>query len=178
MIILGIDPGTVLTGFGIIESRNNILTPLHYGVINLPSKQPIPARLQIIYDTILGLTKVYRPDAIAIETAFYGKNVQSALKLGYARGVAILATMHAGAELFEYSPREVKKAVVGNGAASKEQVQFMVGTLLKITSGFKRFDESDALGIAICHALRAFPAVSSKKNWKSFVEAHPERVLK
>ena len=178
MIILGIDPGTVLTGFGIIESRNNILTPLHYGVINLPSKQPIPARLQIIYDTILGLTKEYKPDAVAIETAFYGKNVQSAMKLGYARGVAVLATMHAGAELFEYSPREVKKAVVGNGAASKEQVQFMVGTLLKIKAGFKRFDESDALGIAICHALRVLPTSNSKKNWKSFVEAHPERVLK
>lgn len=178
MVILGIDPGTVLTGYGIIASKNHNLTPLHYGAIALPSKEPIAARLQIIYDTILDLTKQYHPEAIAIETAFYGKNVQSALKLGYARGVAILAAMHAGSELFEYSPREVKKAVVGNGAASKEQVQFMVATLLQIQSGFKRFDESDALGIAICHALRAFPTTGSKKNWKSFVEAHPERVLK
>jgi len=125
MLILGIDPGTIKTGYGIIKYENDFLTSINFGTISIPSKKNIPQKLEIIYDNISALIKKYRPDQYAIETAFYGKNVQSTLKIGYARGVSILAAVHNGLEVNEYSPREIKKSVVGSGAASKEQVNFM-----------------------------------------------------
>jgi len=178
MIILGIDPGTNVTGYGIIKYKENTCTQIASGIIKLPPSKPIPHRLKIIYDELDKLIKTYKPDEFAIETAFYGKNVQSAMKIGYARGVSILAAVNNGIPTNEYSPREIKKSVVGNGAATKEQVNYMIKTLLNIKNDKMKNDESDALAIALCHAFR-FKMPSNKKSssWKAFTEAHPERVI-
>jgi crossover junction endodeoxyribonuclease RuvC len=178
MIILGIDPGTRITGYGVIKYNNNNFIKIASGSINLPAKEPIPQRLEIIYSEISKIIKRYKPNEFAIETAFYGKNVQSAMKIGYARGVSILCALHNNIPASEYSPREIKKSVVGKGAASKEQVSFMIKTLLNIKSEKIKVDESDALAIALCHAFRMKTPVKKTKDWKSFVEAYPERVIK
>lgn len=177
MTIIGIDPGTRITGYGIIKYNNNSFVRIASGLINLPADKPIPQRLEIIYSELNKIIKRHNPDEFAIETAFYGKNVQSAMKIGYARGVSILCALHNNLSANEYSPREVKKSVVGKGAASKEQVAFMIKTLLNIKSEKIKVDESDALAIALCHAFRIKTQVKKTKDWKSFVDAYPERVL-
>ncbi|HSD64636.1 MAG TPA: crossover junction endodeoxyribonuclease RuvC [Ignavibacteriaceae bacterium] len=177
MIILGVDPGTTFTGFGVINYSINNFNRITHGIIKLPSSKPLSIRLEIIYNELNKLIKLYSPDEFAIETAFYGKNVQSAMKIGYARGVSILAAVHNNIPTSEYSPREVKKSIVGNGAASKEQVSFMIKTLLEIKSTKMKYDESDALAIALCHAFRLKSTTKKSKDWKSFIEAFPERVI-
>jgi crossover junction endodeoxyribonuclease RuvC len=136
----------------------------------------MPLRLRAIHAELTLVIKKYHPDEFAIESAFYGKNAQSALKLGHARGVSILAAVEHELPTSEYSPREVKKAVVGTGSASKEQVQFMIKTLLGESPGNMLLDTSDALAIAICHLHRLTAPASKHRDWKSFVAAHPERV--
>lgn len=178
MIILGVDPGTNVTGFGIIEFSNNRIKQIAHGVIKLSSSNSIPIRLEIIYNELTRLIKIYRPDEFAIETAFYGKNIQSTMKIGYARGVSLLAAVHNKIVTSEYSPGEVKKAVVGRGSASKEQVGYMVKTLLNMKRVKFKPDESDALAIALCHAFRMkTPKYKKSKSWKEFIEAYPERVI-
>ena len=177
MIILGIDPGTNITGYGIIKYERNICKKIASGIIRLPSSKPIPARLKIIYEELNSLMKKYRPDEFAIETAFYGKNVQSAMKIGYARGVSILAAVHNNITTSEYSPREVKKSVVGKGAASKEQVSYMIKSLLNIKTNGIKSDETDALAIALCHAFRMKNPLKKSMDWKQFAEAFPERII-
>lgn len=184
MIILGVDPGTNLTGFGVIEncgingSTQSAFTHVVSGIIKLPGEDSLPVKLQIIYDKLVGIIKKYNPDEFAIETAFYGKNVQSALKIGYARGVSLLAAVHNNIPASEYSPREIKKSVAGRGAASKEQVCYMIRTLLALKSLKMKYDESDALAVALCHAFRMKSLTNSKhSSWKSFVEKFPERVI-
>src|SRR3990172_7027682 len=154
MIILGIDPGTIITGYGIIKQNFSACRRIASGSIKLPKKENLPQKLEIIYDGLDKLIKTYKPDEFALETAFYGKNVQSALKIGYARGVSILAAIHNEIPMKEYSPREIKKSVVGNGASSKEQVQYMIKKLLAIRKTKMKYDESDALAVAICHAFK------------------------
>ncbi len=177
MIILGIDPGTNFTGFGVINCNKNLFNRITHGIIKLPPSKPLSLKLEIIYDELDKLIKLYKPDEFAIETAFYGKNVQSAMKIGYARGVSILAAVHNKVPTSEYSPREVKKSIVGNGAASKEQVAFMIRTLLEIKNTKMKSDESDALAIALCHAFRSKSTTKKSKDWKSFIEAFPDRVI-
>ncbi len=177
MIILGVDPGTIFTGYGLVEYDRNNFIRIASGFLSLPSSKPLPLKLEIIYNELNKLMNEYKPDEFAIETAFYGKNVQSAMKIGYARGVSILAAVHNGIPTSEYSPREVKKSVVGNGAASKEQVGYMIKTILKIKAQEMKFDESDALAVALCHAFRLKSPVKKSKNWKSFIEAFPERII-
>ncbi|GBD89153.1 crossover junction endodeoxyribonuclease RuvC [bacterium BMS3Abin03] len=177
MIIIGVDPGTNITGFGIIKFEKNNYYRIASGVIKLPSQKPIPQRLKTIYSEINKLIKTYKPDEFAIETAFYGKNVQSAMKIGYARGVSILAAVHNGIPTSEYSPREIKKSVVGRGSASKEQVGFMIKSLLVIDQQNMKTDESDALAIALCHAFRMKNPGKKSMNWKQFTETFPERII-
>lgn len=178
MIILGIDPGTINTGFGIIRYKNFELTKIFSGVVKLPVNKNIPDRLNIIYSEINLLCKKYKPDEFAIETAFYGKNVQSAMKIGYARGVSVLAAVHNNLQVNEYSPREVKKAVVGNGAATKEQVQYMVQKLLNLDGKKIKFDETDALAVAICHAFANAAVIKTKSNnWKDFLEKNKHLII-
>jgi crossover junction endodeoxyribonuclease RuvC len=177
MIILGIDPGTIITGYGIIKQNFSTCRRISSGSIKLPIKYNLPQKLEIIYDQLDKLIKTYKPDEFAIETAFYGKNVQSTMKIGYARGVSILAASHNKIPISEYSQREIKKSVVGKGAASKPQVFFMVRTLLEMTTEKMRFDETDALAVALCHAFRLIRSGSKKKSWKSYIEAFPEKVI-
>lgn len=177
MVILGIDPGTVVTGFGIISFKDNSFDYIDSGVIKTNVSTSMPERLNEIYTTIDNIIIRYKPEEFAIETAFYGKNVQSAMKLGFARGVSMLAAVRKNLEIGEYSPREVKKAVVGKGSASKEQVTYMVATLLNLDTEDMKFDETDALAVACCHALKHNSPVVSKGNWKSFIANNPDRII-
>jgi crossover junction endodeoxyribonuclease RuvC len=177
MIILGVDPGTVCTGYGIVSFDGNTLSQITSGIINIPATKDMAPRLKIIYDELDRLIKLHNPDEFAIETAFYGKNVQSAMKIGYARGVALLAAIKNDIPAKEYSPREIKKSVVGKGAATKEQVQFMIFKLLAMESEKIKYDQSDALAAAICHAFKKNSSAHKSGNWKSFIKANPGRII-
>lgn len=151
MLVLGIDPGITVTGFGLVREEDGILTSPGFGEIRPGPRGTLPERLQEIY---LGLKKIIQrshPDCIAIEGLFFAKNAKSALKLGHARGVALLTAAEAGIEVVEYSPLEVKGAVTGFGRADKSQVKRMVQVLLRLESQPEPLDAADALAIAICH---------------------------
>jgi crossover junction endodeoxyribonuclease RuvC len=179
MIILGVDPGTLVTGYGIIENRTSKVSILACGAVKNKSGTSMPDRLKLIYETLSDVIDRFHPDEFAIETAFYGRNAQSALKLGHARGVAMLAAVSRGLPTYEYSPREVKKAIVGNGTASKEQVQLMVASLLRLRHIPEYYDITDALAVAICHLHRNARAERKPfKSWKAFLSHHPEKVTR
>ncbi len=176
MIVLGIDPGTRHTGFGVIEIEGRIEKALDYGVVDMSRQMDHTLRLDRIYATIIGVIDQYHPDVCAVEMPVYGNNAQSMLKLGRAQAAVMLAATHRQIPVTEYTPKEMKKSVVGNGNAAKEQVWFMLKTILNLTDE-RGLDASDALGVALCHAHRLKQVGSgSHKNWKSFVEANPERV--
>lgn len=157
MIILGIDPGTAMTGWGVIEAqdkipgRGNRMRVVDYGCIKTDSKTDFSKRLEIIYQELNKIIKKYNPDIAAIEEIFFAKNVKTALKVGHARGVVILSAVNAGLEVAEYTPLEVKQALVGYGRAEKQQVQKMVKVLLCLKDIPKPDDAADALAVAICH---------------------------
>lgn len=182
MVILGVDPGTLVTGFGVIEIANGRMALLAIDVVKNRSDRSMPLRLKAIYAGLQQVIERYKPDEFAIETAFYGKNAQSALKIGHARGVSILAAVLREIPTAEYSPREVKKAVTGSGAASKEQVQYMVKSMLNLRTTPKELDATDAVAVALCHVQHLHPTrpgrSGPRKSWKSYVEAHPNRVVK
>ena len=187
MKILGIDPGTLVTGYGVIEcgSKGGVLTLVEYGTIESKKIATLAVRLRVIFERLTAVIERSEPDAVAIESAFYHKNVQSTLKLGHARGVAMLASMLKDVSPAEYAPREIKRAVVGNGNASKDQVEFMVRSLLRLKPADKKLpDAYDALAVAITHAARfgndrsLTAARKSVKNWKQFAEANPGRIKK
>jgi crossover junction endodeoxyribonuclease RuvC len=184
MRIIGIDPGTSVTGIGIVENRGGKIYFIHYDCINLNSKESLPDRLKKIYDECLLCIEKFSPDEFAIETAFYGKNIQSTLKLGQARGVAIIAALNSKLKISEYSPREVKKSVTGSGASSKEQVQYMVKSILSLKEEVMSIDSSDALAVALCHSYCSLNIYSNghsgRKNnsWKVFIEQNPGRIIK
>ncbi len=177
MTIVGIDPGSQVTGYGIVTRNNGRVQYVASGTIRMRSADPLPVRMEKIYAELSTLLRQYPPDACAVENIFVSRNIQSALKLGQARGACILAAVHANVRITEYSPREVKLAIVGNGAASKKQVAFMVGQLLEIGKKLQE-DESDALALALCQARRSLTPRSRVRSWKDFVAAHPERVKK
>jgi crossover junction endodeoxyribonuclease RuvC len=176
VVVLGIDPGTLTTGYGIVARTVAAVKLLECGTIKNDSALPLPARLHHIYTGLSSLIESFRPDEIAIESAFYGKNVQSALKLGHARGVALLAAVEQNIPTGEYTPREVKKAVVGRGSATKEQVQFMVKSILHLRDMRMALDTSDALAIALCHLQRMQMPSPRHRDWKAYLSAHPERI--
>ncbi len=176
IIVLGVDPGTLITGYGVVSRKNNEVTMIACGTINNKGTVLMPLRLKKIYEELQHVISTYHPDEFAIESAFYGKNAQSALKLGHARGVSILAAVGQEIPTTEYSPREVKRAIVGSGAASKQQVQYMVKSLLGISGSKMLHDTSDALAIAICHAQRMVTPTAKHNDWKSYIEAHPEKI--
>lgn len=151
MVILGIDPGSRITGYGIIRKEGNRLLHLDNGALFADTGADLPCRLKKIFAGITEVIAAHAPQAVAIEDIFFAKNVQSALKLGQARGAAIAAAVHADVPVFEYSALQVKQAVVGHGKAAKEQVQQMVRILLGLPE-IAQADASDALAIAICHA--------------------------
>jgi len=151
--IIGIDPGSVVTGWGVIEARGSALTHVGHGTIGSADARAQGDRLSCIYLGIQEAIKSYRPDGLSLERVFFARNAQSALKLGQARGVALLAAAHAGIPVHEYAASEIKLAVVGYGQATKDQVQKMVASLLRL-SGVMACDASDALAAAICHLHR------------------------
>jgi len=151
LIILGIDPGTKITGYGIIEKSNTTLSNITYGEIKIGRGDSLAACLKTIHDRLTAIIAEWKPDAVAIEDIFYGKNVQSLIKQGQARGVAILTAPQSNIPIYEYTPLEIKKAVVGYGRAEKSQVQFMVKAILKLPE-LPPADASDALAAAICHS--------------------------
>jgi crossover junction endodeoxyribonuclease RuvC len=154
MRVLGIDPGSRITGYGIIDKEGNRLVHVDNGAIFTDSQRDFPMRLQRIYRGLTEVIEQYRPDAVAVENIFFATNVQSALKLGQARGAAIVAGVNAGLPVFEYSALQVKQAVVGHGRADKHQVQKMLKVLLNLPE-IAQEDASDALATAICHAHSA-----------------------
>jgi crossover junction endodeoxyribonuclease RuvC len=154
LIILGVDPGSHVTGYGLIKSDDRQDVLIESGVIEPLPKATLPDKLKEIFDGLLTIIQKGEPDHFAIEQTFYSKNAKSALIMGQARGVAILAAVKSNMPIEEYSPKEVKSAVVGNGSASKLQVQFMVQKLLKLKDPPVPLDAADALAVALCHAQR------------------------
>lgn len=151
MRILGIDPGTRVTGYGIIDIEGNRLLHVECGIIRTQSNDPLPLRLKTIYDGLTAVLKKFSPQAVAVEQVFLAKNPRAALTLGHARGTAVLSAVNLGLEIHEYSALQVKGAVVGYGHAAKQQVQQMVKALLNLPEVAQE-DASDALAVAICHA--------------------------
>lgn len=154
MRVLGIDPGSLATGYGLVTRRGNVYTANLSGRLRASTGEALIDRLVRMHDGVAEILARERPDAVALETPFYAKSVHATLVLGQVRGVILLAIRGAGAELFEYAPREIKSAVVGNGGASKEQIQFMVTRLLGLRERLSP-DAADALAVAICHHHRA-----------------------
>jgi|TARA_B110001454_G_scaffold199526_1_gene204402 crossover junction endodeoxyribonuclease RuvC len=154
MKILGIDPGLVNTGYGIISAINNNFELIDYGVIKTSSKDKLSNRLKIIFNEISQLISKHKPTILSIEEIFYSKNVKSSLLLGHARGVAMAAASVNEILVYEYAARKIKQSLTGNGNAHKDQVRFMVKNLLKMDTPPKSNDASDALGIALCYTLQ------------------------
>ena len=179
-IILGIDPGTSVTGYGIIKCKGKRMYFLNYGVIKLGKAQvPHTEKLKRIFNRISSIIEEFKPQELAIEAPFHGKNVQSMLKLGRAQGVAMAAGLVKGLPIYEYAPRKVKMAVTGQGTASKEQVAAMLEQLLSFKHEGKLLDGTDGLAVAVCHFFQnnVF-AGSNHKDWSSFIQNNPNRVKK
>jgi crossover junction endodeoxyribonuclease RuvC len=149
--VLGIDPGTAITGYGVVEGEGDSLSLTTYGAITTPANQPLPQRLQHIYRELRALITEWHPESAAVEELFFSKNARTALSVGHARGVALLALTEAGLPIQEYKPAEVKQAVAGYGNAPKQQVQGMVQLLLSLDDIPRPDDAADALAVAICH---------------------------
>lgn len=150
MLVLGVDPGSNVTGYGLIEKKTRELICIHSGHISFRGKIPFYERIHRIYRSFVEIMERYRPIDMAIEDVFYSKNIQSSLKLGHARGAVLIAAVQCGVRIFEYTPLEIKKAVVGYGRASKEQVCSMVQIILRLNDR-PPLDTADALATAICH---------------------------
>lgn len=180
-IILGIDPGTNLLGYGVILVDKKSVHFVDMGILDLRKEKDHFMKLSRIFEGVGVLMDRYTPDDLAVEAPFYGKNIQSMLKLGRAQGAAIAAGLHRQIPVFEYAPRKVKMAITGRGDASKEQVKLLMEKTLNCCLDSKYLDASDALAIAMCHYYQlTSPLVdtASSRDWKSFIEAHPARVQK
>ncbi len=152
MLTLGIDPGTAITGYGLVRAAGDARRAVAYGAITTPADAPLARRLQILYADLRRLLATHRPDQAAVEQLFFSRNVTTALSVGHARGVVLLALAEADVPVFEYTPAEVKQAVVGYGRARKEQMQEMVRVLLGLDVTPTPDDAADALAVALCHA--------------------------
>lgn len=189
---MGIDPGTHTTGYGVLEVRGKELRCVILGDIDLHRISDPYQKLRYIFDRVCALIDHYKPHEVALESPFFGKNVQSMLKLGRAQGVAMAAALSKGCPVFEYAPRRVKQSITGRGAAAKEQVAALLKALLKLEELPRRLDATDGLAVAVCHYFQssklaaADPAPMKKalgggrqtQTWNSFVAAHPDRVKK
>lgn len=179
-IILGIDPGTLLMGYGIIEISGGKIRMREMQTLRLSGRHDNHERLHLIQKKIAEIIQTFRPHELAIEAPFFGKNVQSMLKLGRAQGVAIATALHAGIPVTEYSPRKVKQSITGNGNSDKEQVWKMLRHLLDLQEEPEHFDATDALAIAVCHHFQTslLTASPEKKfnSWKEFLQKNPRRM--
>ncbi len=181
-IILGIDPGTLIMGYGLVMVKGNKASLLELGVVKPGRARDHYKKLQVVFNTVSGLITRYQPTDFAIEAPFFGKNVQSMLKLGRAQGVAIAAAMRHGLEVTEYSPKKVKQSITGNGNADKQQVMKMLQTLLSFKDDPKHYDATDALAVALCHHFQTNPVLGKTgrglKNWNDFIKKNPARIRK
>lgn len=187
-IILGIDPGTLVMGYGLISVDKSKISLVEMGVLQLAKKQEHAERLEMIFRKMETLIRTHEPIAVAIEAPFFGKNVQSMLKLGRAQGVAIAAAMMHGLQAVEYAPRKIKQSITGKGNATKEQVWQMLQHILKFEEDPRFMDATDAVSVALCHHYqRCLPTpkekgptrISTAKkrgNWESFIASNPQRV--
>lgn len=167
MIVLGVDPGTAVTGYGVVRpGERGVSTLVECGVIRTRSRDPLPSRLAEIFDGIRELIDRHRPDALAIESVFYARNVRTTVTLSQARGVILLAGERAGLAIYEYPPSEIKKAIVGTGAATKEQVQFMVARLLRLKAAPTPADAADGVAAAITCLMTARVATLSGRPFR------------
>ncbi|MBO6574749.1 MAG: crossover junction endodeoxyribonuclease RuvC [Rhodothermales bacterium] len=179
MIILGVDPGSRVTGYGVIKVVGGQEEMIEYGVLSLAGTDSHQLRLKQIHDRLLAVIDRCLPDVCAIEMPVYGKNAQSMLKLGRAQASAMLAALSREIPVIEYTPKEVKKSVTGNGAATKEQVWYMVRAMLRVTDESKEMgmDASDALAVSLCHAHRGEKSQGARySSWSQFVKQNPGRV--
>jgi crossover junction endodeoxyribonuclease RuvC len=177
-VILGIDPGTIVMGYGLISITNKKPKLIEMGVLKL-GKYPDPyQRLLIIHNKVTELVRIHKPNSFAIEAPFYGKNVQSMLKLGRAQGVAIAAAMSSGIDAVEYMPKKVKQSVTGNGNASKDQVSKMIQQILNFKETPEYLDATDAVAVALCHYYQSTSILGATKlkGWDEFIKANPDKV--
>ncbi len=179
-IILGIDPGTAVMGYGVLRISNNTPSLITMGVLLLSKYDDHYLKLRKIFERIVELIDHYHPDELAIEAPFYGKNVQSMLKLGRAQGVAMAAALHRDIPIFEYAPLKIKMSITGNGKAAKEQVADMLKRYLKIPDEnmLPQLDATDGLAAALCHFFQSNNLLSESKynSWKDFINKHPGKV--
>ena len=178
-IILGIDPGTAVMGYGLVKETGNQITLVSLGIVKMTHLDNHPLKLQRIFERTSSLIEQYNPDCLALEAPFYGKNIQVMLKLGRAQGVAMAAGLAKGLPIFEYSPKKIKQSITGNGNATKEQVAAMLKQLLKFTETPEFLDATDGLAVAVCHSFQKMTAAGSGKSytgWESFVKDNVKRV--
>jgi len=177
-IILGIDPGTNITGYGVIKAIGTVPELIAIGAIDLSKYDDHYVKLKHIFDRVTGIIDEYHPDELAIEAPFYGKNVQSMLKLGRAQGAAIAAALSRSLPIFEYAPRKIKMSITGQGAASKEQVASMLMNVLRFRLNETKLDATDGLAAALCHFYQTNNPIAEKSynSWKDFMNKNPKRV--
>ncbi len=177
-IILGIDPGTTIMGYGLIHIKGKNMELMQMGVLHLSKLSSHELKLKRIFERTLAMIDEYKPDELAVEAPFFGKNVQSMLKLGRAQGVAMAAGLYRDIPIFEYSPKKIKKSITGNGNASKEQVATMLKSLLTIKEMPKHLDATDGLAAAVCHFFQRDVGLKGKSytGWKAFVKDNPDRL--
>lgn len=178
-IVLGIDPGTTVMGYGLIQTEGNFMRLLDIGVLKLSVKDDHATKLAVIFQELIRIIDLHHPDELAIEAPFYGKNVQSMLKLGRAQGVAIAAALSRQIPVVEYAPKKIKQSITGNGNASKEQVAAMLDTLLKAQVSTEKLDATDALAAAVCHHFQTQgkKIPTAKGGWKAFLKENPEKLI-
>lgn len=177
-IILGIDPGTNIMGYGVVKCVGNDVSLVVLDILKLSKYENHALKLRKIFETTLRLIEEYKPDECAFEAPFFGKNVQSMLKLGRAQGVAMAASLYRDIPIFEYAPRKIKQSITGNGSSSKEQVAKMLQNILHFTEMPKELDATDGLAVAVCHFYQGNTIEGEKKysGWKSFVSNNPNKV--
>ncbi|MFV0500400.1 MAG: crossover junction endodeoxyribonuclease RuvC [Bacteroidales bacterium] len=184
--ILGIDPGTNILGFSVIEKHGNKIKLIEMNVIKLGKIDDISKRMKVLFDTISNVIDKYQPEILSIEAPFFGKNVQSMLKLGRAQGLCIAAALSKDIPFYEYSPRKIKQSITGNGASSKEQVALMLQRIIEFETMPKDLDATDALAAAVCHSYQKELEIETEDNkkiktkksssWSSFVINNPEKI--
>jgi crossover junction endodeoxyribonuclease RuvC len=180
MRVLGIDPGSVVCGYGVVDriAPGKIIL-VEYGVVEAKKREEsLPLRLKIIFERLTKVIERSLPDEVSLEATFYSKNAQSLIKLSHARGAAMLAATLREIPVIEYSAKEVKRSVTGNGNSSKEQVQYMVRSMLGIEETPDFFDATDALAVAMCHALKRNAPKQSARSWSDFISENPHRIKK
>lgn len=176
--LLGIDPGTNQLGYAVVEVTGKKIRPLDIGIVSMTHLVEQQYKLKKIFERITTIIEIYQPKEMAIEAVFYGKNVQSMLKLGRAQGVAMAAAITSGVEITEYSPKEIKKSITGNGNASKEQLAAMLKNTLQVNLDGHYLDATDALGVAVCHFYKSNSPLGGRKryaDWGAFLKDNPKR---